>query len=479
MSQKRKLLSNSFSMAINRLTQGIITFVLSAAIARNLGVYSLGQYLLAIGYYYIFVSLSSQGLKTLFTREVARDLQSTPVYLVSGTLLQLIFSIFGYGLLVLTIYLLPYSDHTSSICYILGLAVIPFSLSNITESIFQAQEKMHLIAISTVPIYILRLLAMLWVMPVTRRIEDVAIILVISESLILAIQWLLLVRIVQPKWQIDRHFMWDTVNNAKTLFAIEGIGMIAGKIDMLILSLLGSEVLVGLYGSVMQLMQPVSILFNSLTLSAFPGMSKAVEFGRERQRQEAENIIKILLSIGLPFAIGMMFFGRDLLLLIYQKQSFLEASILLNLISIAICSTAFSQTFSYVLLANGLEKFNLIEVVITGTVGGISGVFLISQYQLLGAALMSLTMSVTNLSVMGYAVCQRIFVLRLWDVLKLPLLISAVMSTIYAILDKIDLDFSITLSVCVCAYAIVSGAIVAFKLGGVESVRQKISKFRS
>ena len=68
-------------MLVNKLTQGIATFLLSATIARTLGAYSLGQYLLAVSYYNIFVSLSSQGFKTLFTREIARKPESTSVYL--------------------------------------------------------------------------------------------------------------------------------------------------------------------------------------------------------------------------------------------------------------------------------------------------------------------------------------------------------------------------------------------------------------
>jgi O-antigen/teichoic acid export membrane protein len=478
MSQKHKLIGNSLSMLVNRITQGIATFVLSAAIARTLGAYALGQYLLAISYYYIFVNLTSQGFKTLFTREIAREPQLTPIYLVSGTLLQLIFSIVGYLALVLTIYLLPYSADTSLVCCILGLTIIPFSLSNITESIFQAQEKMHLIAISTVPIYILRLLAMLWYMQVFQKIEYVAIILVISESIILLIEWLIIVNIIKPKWQLDRAFMWKIVKTAKTLFAIEGIGMIAAKIDVLILSLLGSEVLVGLYGSVMQLIQPFFIISNSLTLAAFPGMSKAVAIGREQQRTEAENIINILLCMGIPFLMGMIFYGNDLLLFIYQKPSFLEASAILNLVSVAIVISTCAQSLSYVLIANGLERFNLIEVVLTSITGGCVGILMISQYKLLGAAYMSLAMSITSFSAIGYAVHRRIFSLRLWPLLRLPLLISSFMLIVFLVLKQINTNLLLSLILATGAYTILVSALLVRELGGLQDVRKRISNFK-
>ncbi len=478
MSQKQKIFSNSLSILVNRLTQGITTFVLSAAIARTLGEYSLGQYLLAISYYNIFVSITSQGFKTLFTREIARAPQSTPIYLVNGTLLQLLFSLVGYIAMVLIIYLLPYTNDTASICYLLGVTVIPFALSNITEAIFQAQEKMHLIAISTVPIYISRLLAMLWVMQATHKIEYVAIILVISESIILLIEWILIINIVKPKWEIDREFAWKIVRDARTLFAIEGMGMIAAKIDILILSLLGSEILVGLYGSVLQLLQPFFILSNSLTLAAFPGMSKAVALGRKHQRQTAENIISTLLCIGLPFSMGIMLYGNELLLFIYHKPSFLQAAMLLKIVAISILIATFSQTFSYVLIANGFEKFNLVEVAITASIGGVAGIFLISNYQLLGAAFMSLLMSISSLAVLGYAVRRRIFSLRLWQVLRLPLIISSLMSIVFLLLSRSNFDFLLTIILATIAYIVCGSALMICELGGIEHLRSKISKFR-
>ena len=479
MSQQRQLIGNSVAMLLNRLTQGIATFVLSAAIARTLGAYALGQYLLAISYYYIFVSITSQGFKTLFTREIARHPEATPVYLVSGTLLQLLVSLVGYAAMLLIIYLLPYNNDTSILCYIVGFTAIPFALSNITEAIFQAKEQMHSIAIATVPVYILRLLVMLWVMQLRHQIIDIGIILVISETLILVIEWLMLVKIVSPQWHIDREFMWNIIKTAKTLFATEGLGMIAAKIDVLILSLLGSEVLIGLYGSVMQLLQPYTIVSNSLNLAAFPRMSKAVDLGRDLQRQEAENTIVTLLCIGLPFSIGTIFYGKDLLLLIYQNRDFSQAAIILNLMCISMTIATFSQTFGYVLIANGLEKFNLIEVAITTTVGGLSGIFLITKYQLMGAVFMSLIMAATNFSVLGAAVHQRIFGLRIGQIVRLPLLISGVMSIVCLLLETMHLNFLVKLSLAVCAYALVVSVAIVRKVGGIDRVRQSIVKFRS
>ncbi|MDZ7960107.1 MAG: oligosaccharide flippase family protein [Aulosira sp. DedQUE10] len=469
-----KVLTNSLSLLINRLTQGITTFVLTAAIARNLGAYSLGQYLLAISYYYIFVNLASQGLKTLFTRELARSPEETPIYLVNGTLLQLILSVIGYLGLVIWVFLLPYSADTSLVCYVMGLTIMPFALSNITEAIFQAQEKMHLITISTVPIYILRLLVMLWAMQMHYGVIYIAGILIISETLITAIQWMLLTKMVKPQWQIQKDFIFNTIKAARTFFALEGVGIIAGKLDLLILSLLGNEFLIGLYGAVTQLMQPFYIVANSANMAAFPSMSKAVYLGKEKQRESTENIIEFLLCMGLPFAIGMWFFGKQLLLFVYKDQSFLQADIILYLISLTIITSTFSRALSYLLIANGLEKFNLIEVALSSALGGLAGVVFISQYKLLGAALMGLVMSLFSFSLYMYTTYSRLFSLRLWHVLRRPLLITFLMLIVFVLLEKLNLDFLVILILSICAYGLLMGSMTVHQLGGINKIREKI-----
>ncbi|PSB02089.1 oligosaccharide flippase family protein [Merismopedia glauca] len=470
----KKLLKNSLSLFVNRLTQAIATFILSAAIARTLGAEALGQYLLAISYYYIFANIASQGLKTLFTREIACEPELTPVYLVNGTLLQIVFSLIAYVAMVIIVFLLPYSAEASSICYILGLTILPFTLSNITEAIFQAQEKMHLIVISTVPIYILRLLGIIWVIQLHYGITTVAEILVFSESLILVIQWLLLIKSVKPKWQINQEFIWNTIKAARTLFAIEGVGIVSSKIDVLILSLLGSELLLGIYSGVTQLMQPFSIISGSITLASFPAMSKSVHLGRDKQREVAEKTIELLLCLGLPMLIGILFLGKDLLLFIYQDPSFGQAGLILNIISLSLITSCFARTLSYLLIANGFERFNLIEVVVTSASGAVVGAILIPQYKLLGAALMWIAMSLANFFSLIYFVYNRMFSLHMWALMRRPLLISACMAIILGILTKIREDFLIILALAIGSYTIVISLFLVHQFGGFGSIWHKI-----
>ncbi len=472
--RQRKLLTNSLSLLVNRLVQSITTFVLSATIVRNLGAYELGQYLLAFSYYYIFVVVASQGLKTLLTRQLSREPEEISVYLVNSTFLQVLLAIISYVSLVILVFVLPYSFDTSIVCYIMGLTIIPFSLSNITEAVFQAQERMNLIAISTVPVYILRLLVMIWCMHLGYGVNYLAGILVASETLIFVFQWILLIRITKPKWEIKQSVIWQLFLSARTFLVIDAVGIVSTKMDILIISILGNELMVGLYGAINQLMQPISMIINSISLAAFPGITKTVNLGQDKSRQFTENILEMLLCIALPFVVGIFFVGNNLLTLIYQDTNFSGVDLVLKISSLSLITYPFVRVFVYLLLANGFEKLNLVEVIVTNVAGALSGVVLISQYKLMGAAFMDLLTAFTAFSVLTYAVYSRLFSLNLWRIIYRPLLISIGMALIFLVLQKFQMDFVWILIISTCAYGLFASYLIVQTMGGIHSVWLKL-----
>jgi O-antigen/teichoic acid export membrane protein len=469
-----KLAKNTVSLLLNRLTQSITTFLLTAAIARHLGAYALGQYLLAFSYYFIFVSIASQGLKTLFTRELSRQSEEIPAYLISGTFLQLLLSGICYVVLCVVVFVLPYSSETTNLCYIMGLTIVPFALSNITEAVFQAQERMNLIAISTIPIYILRLLVIIWLMQLNYGINYVAGIFLISEILIFIIQWAILTKTLKIKWHFNKKLIWQILKYARTFLAIDALGILASRMDILIISLLGNELLVGLYGAIGQLQQPFMMVVNSVGQAVFPRMTKAVENKTENQRRVTEGILEILMGMALPFVVGIWFIGGDLLKFIYQDSNFSQAVLALQINSLAIVLYPAMRIFNYLLLANGFERFNLIETAITNVVGGITGVILVAQYKLLGASLMDIIGSITSFSLLTYAVHSRIVTLNLIKIMLRPLLVTTGITLVFAIITKFNLGLISNIAISTIAYSLFVGVLTIFSLGGVTATWKKL-----
>lgn len=456
---KRKLLVNSLALISNRIVQSVTSFLVLALIARRLGPFALGQYTLAFSYYLVFMTLVSSGFKTLFTRELSQKSLEVSVYLVSGTFLQFLFSLFGYALLTLVIYLMPYTTATAHICYVIGLAIIPFSLSNIVEAVFQAQERMHWIAICTIPIYILRTITIFFALSLRYDIIVISAIFVVSETIIFLLEWILIQKFFVFKWRIDKNFMFRIIRKVRTFLAIEGVSVFRARMQIFVLSLLGSESTIGLYGSVMQLMQPFSIVSDSIALAAFPKMSKMSLLDSTKKKELAEKTIEALLLLALPMFVGILFFSRDLLLFVYKDPSFANASITLCIVSFGMITRAFNKPLSYTLVANHYERVNLKEVFCGTIIGGLASLILINKFQLQGAAISAIFVKVLASLIYIYAICTRLFSLRFWRVAKRSLLVSAFMLILFVALSMMNLNFSHSLvlsSLIYCFIIIVS-----------------------
>lgn len=430
---KRRLVGNSLSILVNRVVQSITAFALTLGIARILGPFELGQYMLAVAYYFLFMTIGSQGLKVLFTRELSRHPEQARLYLGNGTWLQIAFCLVCYTALIVLIWLLPYSEDTAQVCYILGLAIIPFSLSNVTESIFQAFEKLHLMAISTVPVYILRVIVSVVLMKLGYGIVVIAWVQVISEIIILLFEWLLILRIVKPVWRIEREFLKKTFLMSRSFIVIEGVTVLQTRLQAVLLSLLAGEVIVGLYGAISQIMQPFQLITHSIIVSIFPTMSKSAAMGVEQQQKLTQRVVEALLLFALPSIVIIFFLGEQILVFLYRDPQFALGADALKITVLALISVAVYRPLGYLLVANRLERVNMREVIITTILGLVIAVPLIWRFQLIGAAVVYVVIQASSFIQYVYAVYNRLFKFNIWVTVRRPLLVSGLTAIVLMI----------------------------------------------
>ena len=148
----RRLVGNFASLLTSEVVNRATTFVLYMLIARYLGAFELGQLSLALTLFFISQFFAGAGLKTLITREVAKDRTKTDQYLVNGSAIVTACSLLTIIALLVFVKLMSYSPGTASAILLISLGVLPFSLSVLNKAVFQAWERMHYIAWANVPV---------------------------------------------------------------------------------------------------------------------------------------------------------------------------------------------------------------------------------------------------------------------------------------------------------------------------------------
>ena len=370
------------SDVMNRAT----TFVLYALVARHLGVHEFGQMSLALSLFYTFQVLAAAGLKTLVTREVAKDRTETGRYLVNGSLVAVAASGLAIGALFAFVAVMGYAPDTSAVILLLALGLLPFALSSVFEAIFQAWERMHYIAYANAPANLARIVLGFTFLQFGFGLPSLIATMMLAQVGLALVEWWLICRhIIRPTLAVDVPFAARIVRAATTFLGIDVLIAFATSLHLILLSKLADETEVGVYSAALQLLTPIQLVLQSIVQSVFPLMCRHVSPGFDALRILAERVTALLLAMALPVAVGLFFLAEPVLLLLYAQRDFVQSAQLLQVAVWGLIPTAMMSVLGCVLMATGREQLTL-RMVVAHTVGNLLiGLVAIGHFGALGA----------------------------------------------------------------------------------------------
>jgi O-antigen/teichoic acid export membrane protein len=272
--------------------------------------------------------------------------------------------------------------------------------------------------------------------------------------------------------------MRRTVRAVSTFLFIDGLSTFQARVQVVILSLLTTEAVVGLYGAVVQITQPFHLIATSLVLANFPALSKSAEAKTDQQRRLTHWLIELLLLMALPLLVGVWFTGSDLLLFIYRNRGFAEAAPALVVVVVGLIGVSFIRPLGYLLVANRLERINMREVIITTIIGTLLSIVLIARFQLMGAALASALIAFISAAQYVYALYTRLFPLNIWRIISVPLLVSGLMLAVILISQQITTETLSLLVISTAFYTLFIGVVGVHALGGPKTVYAALRRSR-
>ena len=383
----RKTTGNALSILTSDVMSRMTSFVLYALVARHLGAQEFGQLSLAFTLFYMFQVFAVGGLKTLIVRQVAKDRAKTQLYFVNGCMIVAFTSLASIVALWSFIHLMHYPPATTRIILLLSFGLLPYSVSAVSEGIFQAWERMRYIACVNVPVNIAKVAGAFLLLTTNRGLYPVVLILLSSFAAIAAVEvWILLRKFSSEPASIDFHFSLATMRSAATFLGIDGTLAVMSSLNILLLSKLATETEVGLYGAATQLMVPLLLVYQSIAQSIFPLMCRKMEPGFQNLKRIAEQAMELLLVLALPAAAGLFFIGDRALSLLYKNPAFSQAFPALRIVTWVLILQVFTSVLGQVLVASHREKITLRIVLVDTVVNLLVGWPLIAMFGLRGAA---------------------------------------------------------------------------------------------
>lgn len=366
-------------------TLGLI-FVIYIAVELGLtqfGIYTLGHYFAGI-----FVIFGDLGLNNYTTREIARnrnDAQGTINRIFS---FRIVLSLLAFTIGVNALLFIDYGIYIEQLTIIILFTHIFFkSFLSFIIHIFEGFERMEYITISEALRRGLDLAIGIYIVSQGYGLTYLIIGLVISDLIILIFTWSLFYYSLPVRIQFDftTTAWYDTLTSAIPFgLLLVSLGVI-NSIDTTMLGKISGETEVGLYGAVIRITSVLSIIPLMAATAMFPATSRLYFTSLEKARSIFLNLIRLMMYIGLPIAVGTTIIGSSLIVLVYDT-TFLPAALPLKIVIWSI-ALAFLN-LPMVMFLSSIEKQKQATIII-----GIGAIFnvifnfiLIPEYGMVGAA---------------------------------------------------------------------------------------------
>lgn len=337
-SSGKTIVKNVSVMLVAQSITWALGFVLSIYLPRYVGATDMGKYALAGSIWTIMGMVMSTGVTTYLTKAIARNPERAADLL--GTALLQRYAFFAISCVLVYLYTLvvPYSDDTILMVWVLALSQ-PFQQTVVVfNAVFQGYEAMHRISIIEIVNKVITVaLSFLCIFMKANIIVIAAI-----PAVVYAVATIIELWFLRSYTRFRLH--WDT-QIAKSLlkdglpYFMSGLALtFYFEVDKQIMGMLAEEKVVGWYTVAIGLTGTLIFLPNILTTAVFPALSRTVAESMEAASRLLRKSFNILLLVGIPVGFGTSVIANQVVLLIYGP-SFAQSGPILHIMGFVLIIT--------------------------------------------------------------------------------------------------------------------------------------------
>lgn len=376
------------------------TFILYTLVARNLDTERFGQLSLALSLLYTFHIFAVAGVKTPIVREVTKDKSLTEKYFVNGTYIVLLASMIVGVLLWFFVEWMGYDAQTRLVIFVVLIGLLPYALSQVCESIFQAWEKMQYIAYANGPAHILKAVAAFLLLTQSFGVLSIAVVVAVTYWVIYLIElYQMQKHIMRTGWRFDPAFAGQMLKPSMMFLGVDGVFAINSSAAVFVVSGLLTVSAVGLYSSAAQVMVPLALVINDVAKSVFPVLCRKFESGADSLTWATERVAELLLLIIIPALVGIFLLADKVLMLLYNNEEFLEATLLLQLLVWWALIDTVMTVYGQVLWASKREKTSLQIAIAMAITNIVSTLIFVNLFDLIGVVVAALFVAIVGVTV--------------------------------------------------------------------------------
>jgi len=398
------------------------TFFYIIYMARHLGKSDFGVFSFAFAFCGLFVLLTDMGLDKLTVREVSRDKQAAGKYIGNFVLIKIFLGIFTFGLIVLVVNMMGYSDPTLSVVYLLGLHIVIRSFSNIFYAVIQANERMEYVSFGSILGNALLLLGVLFIRSQNFDVAAYGIIFVIVSTIDLVYAfWICSKKFAIPKLEIDWTFWKDSIRTAWPLGAMLIFVMFYFRTDTIMLNLMVGDPYVGLYSAAYRITEVPALLPGLLMLALFPVLSSLFKSSPASFGKTYALIIKYLFYLAIPIAMVITLTARPLVKLFYEIE-FIDSARAIQVLIWATAIMFMTMVQGSTFVAANKQMVSMKICAVTVVLNILMNFILIPKYNYVGASIATVFTELFGFAVGTYFLSRFGWKINFFRTLVFPLI---------------------------------------------------------
>jgi len=354
----RNLLKNTFSLTLAQVMRVGLNSFLSLSIAHWLGAEGLGKYAILTAYFLIFRTLIAMGVPRFAIREIAQrpDVEEKRRWFQAMVVNQSVGAAAGVGLLIAASHLLSHPPDTTRALGIAALALLPQGLSWAIESVFQAEERMELIAVAQVAGRIAQVLGSVIALWLGQGIITLGWMLVLGQTLSTVIELFIITR--DGFWQAFQADVKRAIRLSRLSFDFFVQSILATtftKTGTLLLAWLAGEEAVGMYSAAHLIIQVVNFLSLGYSQAIYPVLSRLFVTSRTSMIAVMQRSTTLVLAVTVWAALQITIVAQPLIDLLYGKEYALAVQVL-RIEAPFVVLFLWNALFSSSLLASGRQR---------------------------------------------------------------------------------------------------------------------------
>ena len=445
----QKIAKNSLVLLASNIISKILGFFYVMYIARYLGAEGFGILSFALAFTGIFSVFSDLGFGPLTVREVARDKSLVRKYLGNITVIKIFLVIITFALIAITINLLGYPKQTIKVVYLISLSVVFDSFTIEFFSIFRAFEKMEYQSFGQILSSILMLVGALFAISQRFSVIGFASIYFIVSVFALGYSFAVCTwKFSLPKLELDWNFWKPTIKEALPFFLSAVVDMIAFKIDIIMLSMMKGDMVVGWYSAAYRLIEALMFIPATFAGAIYPVLSNFYVSSQESLKLIYKKSFKYLFIVGLPIAVGTTILAHKIILFIYKSgftHSIIALQILIWTIPIIFLSYMFGTMLASVNKQFLALKINFLCMILNITIN----LILIPRYGYIGASIATVITTLLSFILFFRFLSKFIYKIQIHKYILKPIMASTIMGLFIFSFTRMNIFLLVCISIVI------------------------------